>query len=102
MVRAGALRKRYILFEYAGESMDEETLKRRLYAEALRFFGELGLSCAAIKLVGFDRIKAIGIIRCERDYLEKTLGFLALLGELDSKPARIRAIRSSGTIKSLG
>jgi len=101
MVKAGALRKRYILFAFEGPAMDEESLKRALYAEALTFFGELGLSEAALKLVSYDGKTNKGIIRCERDYQEKVLGFLALVNSLGSAEVRLKASKSSGTIKSL-
>jgi RNase P/RNase MRP subunit POP5 len=118
MVKAGALRKRYILFELRGAEMplpagseharparagdlDEEALKRSLYAEALKFFGELGLSHAALKLVQYDKAKRQGILRCERGHLEDVLGFLALLDSLEGISARIVSLKASGTIKSL-
>jgi ribonuclease P/MRP protein subunit POP5 len=101
MTKARALKKRYILFEFRGKETDEEALKRSLYAEALRFFGEFGLSYAAVKLVGYDKKSKKGILRCERDYLERVLGFLALLSSLDGVEARFVALKSSGTLKSL-
>lgn len=101
MVKADSLRKRYIIFRYVGSAADEEPLKRSLYAEALKFFGELGLSYAALKLVKFDKNRNIGIIRCQRDYLDKVLGFLALISSLDGSDARFIAVKSSGTLKSL-
>ncbi len=101
MVKAGSLRKRYIAFEFKGPDMDEEALKRALYAEALKFFGELGLSYAALKLVGYDRTKKMGVLRCERTYLERVLGFLALVSSLDGSEARLIARKSSGTLRSL-
>ncbi len=76
--------------------MDPETLKRILYSEALKFFGEFGLSYAAIKLVNYDREKKLGVIRCERAHLEHVLGFLALINQ-----ERFRVLRSSGTIRGL-
>lgn len=90
MVRAQAPRKRYILFEC---SESHENLKNALYDDALKFFGELGLSYAAIKLVEFDGKH--GIIRCSRDYKDKVLGFLAL------SSLRLRPLRSSGTLTRL-
>lgn len=102
MVKAGSLRKRYILFEFRGQDAAEEQLKRSIYAEALRFFGEFGLSSVALKLVGYDRSKRQGILRCERAHLEEVLGFLALVDALDGREARLAALRASGTIKGLG
>lgn len=93
MVRAQAPKKRYILFVNAGTAQDESSLKNALYEDALRFFGELGLSYAAIKLVKFDGKH--GIIRCNRSYQDKVLGFLAL------SRLRLKAVKSSGTIRSL-
>ena len=101
MVKADSLRKRYVLFKSSG-NFSEESLKRALYAEALKFFGELGLSYAALKLIKFDPVSNTGIIRCERDYLDKVLGFLALISSLEGSDARFIAVKSSGTLKSLG
>jgi RNase P/RNase MRP subunit POP5 len=101
MTRARSLKKRYVLFELRGAEYDEEKLKRSLYAEALRFFGEFGLSYAALKLVSYDKAKKQGILRCERDCMGEVLGFLALLDSLDGTPARVVSLKSSGTLKSL-
>jgi len=101
MVKATSLKKRYILFELrTARDVEEEYLKRAIYAEALGFFGELGLSHAALKLVGYDASKKLGVVRCERDYLDSVLGFLALVNSLDGSPARLVAMKSSGTLKS--
>lgn len=101
MVKAGALKKRYVLFRLQGQKLEEEPLKRALYAEALKFFGEYGLSKAALKIMKYDSSKGIGILRCARDYQEVVLGFLALMGSFNGAPARLLTLRSSGTVKSL-
>jgi RNase P/RNase MRP subunit POP5 len=101
MTRVHSLKKRYVLFELRGAALDEDGLRRSLYDEALRFFGEFGLSEAALKLVSYDKAKKQGIVRCERGCLEKALGFLALVDSLGGAPARIISLKSSGTIKSL-
>ena len=101
MVKAGSLKKRYIAFELKGPEMDEKTLKYAIYAEALKFFGEYGLSEAALKLVEYNASTKKGILRCEREYLEKVLGFLALVSSLNNEEARLVSIKSSGTIHSL-
>jgi RNase P/RNase MRP subunit POP5 len=80
---------------------DAESLKKAIYSEALRFFGEFGLSHVALKLMEFDAGKKIGILRCERTHLEEVLGFLALIDSLDGKSARLISKKSSGTIAGL-
>jgi RNase P/RNase MRP subunit POP5 len=102
MVKANSLRKRYVLFEIRGAELPEQQLKHALYAEALKFFGEYGLSFAALKLVEYEEKNKPGILRCERSHLEPVLGFLALVDSLDRKPARVLSLRSSGTIAGLG
>jgi len=101
MVKVGSLRKRYVLFELNGVELPEHRLKHALYAEALKFFGEYGLSFAALKLIEYDEKTKHGILRCERSNLEPVLGFLALVSSLDRKPARLVTVRSSGTIAAL-
>lgn len=101
MVKARSLKKRYIAFELQGAKLDEKTLKHAIYAESLKFFGELGLSYAALKLVEYNPSTKRGILRCERDYQEKVLGFLALVSSLNGPKARLVALKSSGTIKNL-
>lgn len=101
MTRVHSLKKRYVLFELRGAAPDDDTLKRQIYEEALRFFGEFGLSRAALKLVEFDAAKRRGILRCERDSLGDVLGFLALVDSLGGVPARTVSLKSSGTIKGL-
>jgi len=98
MVKAAAMKKRYILFEYSGSSVTEPDLKKFLYSEALKFFGEYGLSFAGLKLMEYDEKKKIGIIRCERSHLDQSLGFLALA---TIARGRVVSKKSSGTIASL-
>lgn len=93
MVKIGSLRKRYILFSLL-KAVKKDEFEREIYKQALRFFGEYGFSKAAFKLIEFDGEK--GMIRCEREHLKQTLGFLALLEE-----PRIKVSEVSGTIKGL-
>ena len=93
MVKAGSLRKRYILF-IVNAKIDSQQFKKWIYESALRFFGEYGFSKTAFKLIEFDGQE--GMIRCERSHLDQTLGFLALL-----KNPRVIVKKVSGTIKGL-
>ena len=106
MVKASALKKRYILCEvkfasneYASTSENE--LKRGIYNEALKFFGEYLLSFVALKFVEYDAEKKMALLRCNRDFYGEVLGFLALINQLNGKKTRVIAKKASGTIKSL-
>lgn len=100
MVKVTALKKRYVAFEVrSSQAFDENSLKHALYAEALRFFGEFGLSKVALKLLEYDG--KIAVIRCSRDSYTEVLGWLALVNELNGRPARTVARAGSGTLAAL-
>ncbi len=104
MVKASALKKRYILCEVkfaSNESTGENELKRGIYNEALKFFGEYLLSFVALKFVEYDVDKKNALLRCNRDFYGEVLGFLALINQLNGKKARVIAKKASGTIKGL-
>jgi len=79
-------KNRYISFQASPEIPNVEFMK---------FFGEFGFSKISFKVLEYDRNKNYGIIRCNRDYVEKVRGFFALLNP------RIKSLRTSGTIKTL-
>jgi len=92
------LKKRYISFTLKGDFTEEE-LSKALHKYSLKFFGEYGLSSRTIKLIEFN--KPEGILLVSRNCAEEVLGMLALINELDKKPVRLLAHRTSGTLKSL-
>lgn len=95
-------KKRYIAINLRSDgSFSEEELKRALYKESLKFFGEYLSSFVALKLISFDVSKRIAVIRCNKDFVYETLGFLALINSLDGKRTRTVAFETSGTIKGL-
>lgn len=101
MTKAGALKRRYVAFKLEGIRLNEFELKKAINKEALRFFGEYGVSFLALKLMKYSEESRVGILRCHRDHLNEVLGFLALLSSLDGKSARLRSLKSSGTLSSL-
>jgi|GEM_PF-4334318 len=93
MVRATALKKRYIHFELT-EEIPKDELEKRINQEALRFFGELNFHKTGIKLIEYKNKK--GILRCSRHELQNILGMLALMNN-----PRIIVKEVSGTIAAL-
>jgi RNase P/RNase MRP subunit POP5 len=92
------LKKRYIKFQFKGD-LGEEELSRAIYKYSLRFFGEYGLSSRTIKLIEFNGKE--GILLTDRKGANEVLGMLALINELDKKPARITPTLTSGTLASM-
>ncbi len=104
MVKAVALKKRYILcyVNFAdSNSVSASELKRGIYNEALKFFGEYLSSFVALKFVEYSAAKRVVLLRCNRDFYGEVLGFLALINNLNGKKARVIARKASGTIKGL-
>ncbi len=92
------LKKRYIKFTLKGDFSEDE-LSRAIYKYSLRFFGEYGLSTRTIKLIEFKGNE--GLLLVSRKAANEVLGMLALISELDGKPARIIPVLTSGTLASL-
>ena len=93
MVKATALKKRYIHFELT-EDIPKDELEKKITQEALKFFGELTFHKTGLKLIEYKNKK--GILRCSRDELQNVLGMLALMNN-----PRIIAKEVSGTIAGL-
>lgn len=105
MGKASALKKRYIACKIKfkdKQSPSENEVKKGVYNEALKFFGEYLLSYVALKLVSYDATKKIAVLRCARDFYPETLGFLGMVNSLDGKNMRVVTVATSGTIKGLG
>lgn len=104
MVKAGSLKKRYVSFTVkladSGE-LGEEEFKRAFYAEAVRFFGEYGLSHISLKVHEFDAKMGKGIARCDRDKIDEVRGFLALINSLNGKKARVIADKTTGIVSRI-
>jgi RNase P/RNase MRP subunit POP5 len=104
MVKAGSLKKRYISFIVkldVGVTLGEEEFKRGFYAEAVRFFGEYGLSFVSLKVHEYDAAKRKGVVRCSRDKIDEVRGFLALINEINGKKVRVIADKTSGIVSHL-
>ena len=63
-------------------------------------FGEY-LLFVALKFVSLDQANRIAILRCNRDFVSETLGFLALVSSLNGRRARMISLATSGSIKGL-
>ncbi|MEM4272277.1 MAG: Rpp14/Pop5 family protein [Candidatus Bilamarchaeaceae archaeon] len=94
------MKKRYILFSLKG-NLGKEELEKGIYKHSLRFFGEHGLSTHIARLIEFDEKRKEGILLANREGANSILGMLALINEIEGRPARLIAKRTSGTLLSL-
>ncbi|MGV8176603.1 MAG: Rpp14/Pop5 family protein [Candidatus Bilamarchaeaceae archaeon] len=98
MTKAVQLKKRYVLFKYAGPETDQKELEREVRAQSLKFFGEYGTSFLMLKLEHWDPSKKEGAFRVERSKCDEFLGFLALVRELKGQPAHLESLKTSGML----
>jgi RNase P/RNase MRP subunit POP5 len=104
MVKAGSLKKRYVSFTVKladGSLLGEEEFKRAFYAEAVKFFGEYGLSFVSLKVHEFDAKTGKGIARCARDKIDDVRGFLAMVNSLNNKKARLLVDKTTGIVSRI-
>lgn len=95
-------KKRYVLFRVKGNAIVlEAEVRNCVHESALSFFGESGMSKAAFKLVHYEHAKGIGIVRVQRDLLERMVVCLSLVNFIEGKEARLECVRSSGTVAAL-
>ena len=96
-------KRRYIGFSLtlAGRAPPFADAKEMVHLHFLSFFGESGISSLAFKLVKYDALTGIGVLRCERSLLDDAIFCMACLSEWKGTPARLEPKSASGTIARL-
>jgi|GEM_PF-2615159 len=95
-------KKRYVHFRVIGNAIvSESEIRNCVHENVLGFFGESGMSKAAFKLVHFEYARKMGIVRVQRDLLERMVVCLSLVNFIAGKEARLECVRSSGTVAAL-
>jgi ribonuclease P/MRP protein subunit POP5 len=91
-------RKRYIAFRLIAErNIDARQLASALNSSMLSLFGECFAAGSNVRVEQFDGEK--GIIRCNRDALERVMMALTLISEIESVKVIPLTLGVSGTIK---
>ena len=101
MKPSGRFKKRYVLFSLllGGKPASSADAKRIIHEHFLSFFGELGTSSIAFKLVLYGEKGGKGILRCERGRVEEAIFCMALLSDWEGKACRLEPLSTSGSIK---
>ena len=94
--------KRYLLIKLcAPVTITEEQFSQAMTASIKRYFGEVGLSCIAPKLIRFDSHKSSVVVACAKDHATEMLAALALIRQVGESEASALSLKTSGTIKGL-
>jgi len=96
------VRRRYLALKIdCEEPVEPKAVSDAVWNAFLRLFGEVGASQAGLYLVGFDKEKKSGVLRCGHGALPMVRAAIASITRIDDKPAAVHVLRVSGTIKAL-
>jgi len=81
--------------------LNKEKLQSALLNSILTLFCEVGLVESKFKLLIFNQEKNLAIVKCAKNFLNNFRAAIALITNLNGKPALIFIVKASGTIKSI-
>lgn len=94
------VRRRYVALRVEGvDTVDRRTLEGAIRAAILALFGEYGLSKVEFTVIECSGENAI--VRCNHNALQMLRASTATITEIRGKPAAIRIVKVSGTLKAL-
>jgi ribonuclease P/MRP protein subunit POP5 len=95
-------RRRYLALEIEHtQEINEGDLEKALLGAVSKLFGECGLSKAGLVLQRYDAFENRVVLRCTNTALDMVKASLASITEIGSKPAAVRVLGVSGTLRSL-
>jgi RNase P/RNase MRP subunit POP5 len=94
-------KKRYLLVEITGATVDEKSVKHLVHDAVQEFLGELGAGKARVTVKAFDSTTQKAVVQCQLDSLNETIAALALKRKHCEKDVKITLKKISGTIKAL-
>lgn len=94
-------KKRYVSFKLllGGAAPSPAEAKSIVHEHFLAFFGEMGISSLAFKLIKYGQKDGTGIVRCARGSVEETIFCMACASGWNGKSLRMEPLSTSGTIK---
>lgn len=97
-------KKRYILFHLRVEGMENlspSRVEQSLHGHLLHCYGVAGMPFMRFRFIHFDSAQGLGVVRCAHYAKDAIISALALFAQFDGKPATLRTLQTSGTIKTL-
>lgn len=95
-------KKRYIAFEVmSNENIDCYEASREIVSSALSLTGTLGVGAMGFMFLPENYKNNKGILRVNHNYLNHARASLALIKEINKKPAVVRSLSVSGAINKM-
>ena len=96
------VRKRYLALRVESDQpVNERALMDAVWNAVLQLFGEYGASQTNVNLIKYDPQRNYAVVRCSHTALERVRACIASITEINGKPAAIRVIGVSGTLRAL-
>ena len=96
------VRRRYLTLKVVSEQpVNERDVMDAVWNAVLKLFGEYGASQANLSLMEADPQRNFVVVRCSHTALEMVRASIASITEINGKPAVIRVIGVSGTLRAL-
>ena len=96
------VRRRYLALRVVSEQhLDERDVMDAVWKAVFKLFGEYGASRTNVSLIKYDPQRNYAVVRCSHTALERVRASIASITEIDGKPAVIRVIGVSGTLRAL-
>jgi len=97
------VRPRYLAIQIESEEpLEEDDIKDTVWNAVLQLFGEYGASKAGLFLIEYDKEKKQAVLRCSHKALSMVHASVASVTKIKDKPAALRVLRISGTLRALG
>ena len=94
--------RRYLLIKICSPaSVTEEQFSQAMAASIMRYFGEVGLSRIAPKLIRFNSHESSAVVACAKDHANEMQAALAFIRQVGESEALMLPLKTSGTIKGL-
>lgn len=95
-------KRRYLALEIeSAEKFSSKEFIDSVWNAILKLYGEYGASQTGLTLISFNDERQIAVIRISHTALKMVRASIATITEIGGKPASIRILTVSGTIKAL-
>ena len=96
------VRRRYLALRVVSEQhLDERDVIDAVWKAVFELFGEYGASRTNVSLMEYDPQRNYAVVRCSHTALERVRASIASITDINGKPAVIRVIGVSGTLRAL-
>jgi len=94
--------RRYIYIKvYCAGTVTEEQFSQTLSASIVKYFGEIGLSQIAPKIIRYDSSKSSAVVAFAKDYAAELHAALAFITHVNESDTLMLPLKTSGTIRGL-